>query len=388
MKSFQDFEDLERLPILTKDILLAHLEELVAENIPRELLHRTATGGSTGRHTPFYRDNKCLAVKWASEWRFHQWTGWDLGEPMGLIWPASQDLNPHPNWKSKLRKATSDRQAMLYAASLSEESMSGFAKTLQRRRIKYLKGFTNAICVFARFCEGRYTFSHLRSVICTGEALLPTQRDLIETALGAKVYNYYCSREIGPIGHQCERRGGLHINEEILHLEIKPDSPASADGSGDLLITDLANFGMPFIRYRIGDRTRLLGSDCACGRRSRQLEQVIGRATDFVISTRGELVHGASLVHYVLALGFDIGQVQFVQRAPGHLVVRLTPVARERGEAWSKLEQTVRRLLGDEIQLEREFVPEIRPEQSGKHRVVVSEISPRESGFAIAGVEG
>jgi phenylacetate-CoA ligase len=98
MKSFQDFENLKRLPILTKDVLSTNLEQLVAENIPRSALHRTASGGSTGRHTPFYRDNACLAIKWASEWRFHQWTGWDLGEPVGLIWPVHQDLNPSPNW--------------------------------------------------------------------------------------------------------------------------------------------------------------------------------------------------------------------------------------------------------------------------------------------------
>ena len=376
LSSFKDFSDLGKLPILTKDILVNHLEELVAENIRRDKIHRTASGGSTGRQTPFYRDNACLAVKWAAEWRFHQWAGWDLGEPLALAWPARQDLEPRPNWKSKLRNGTSRRELVLYAGSLSEESMEKFANDISRQRIRHLKGFTNAVYRFAQFCRGRHEFPFLRSIVCTGEAILPDQRSYIEEVMGAKVFDYYCGREVGPIAAQCELRTGLHLNEENLHVEFEPEETASPDGTASLLLTDLMNFGMPFIRYRVGDRGRPLSGQCPCGRGLQRLDQVIGRVTDFLVSTRGELVHGATLVHYALALGYDVGQVQLIQRQLGQVKVRLTELCRGRDRELAHLEKTLRILLGPDIQIEREFVPSILPEPSGKYRVTICMIQP------------
>jgi phenylacetate-CoA ligase len=376
LSSFKDFSDLRKLPILTKEILVNHLEELVAENIRRDKIHRTASGGSTGRQTPFYRDNACLGVKWAAEWRFHQWAGWDLGEPLALAWPARQDLESRPNWKSKLRNGTSRRELVLYAGSLSEESMERFAIDLSRQRIRHLKGFTNAVYRFAQFCRGRYEFPFLRSIVCTGEAVLPGPRSYIEEGMGAKVFDYYCGREVGPIAAQCELRTGLHLNEENLHVEFEREETASPDGTASLLITDLMNFGMPFIRYRVGDRGRPLSGQCPCGRGLRKLDQVIGRVTDFLVSTRGELVHGATLVHYALALGYDVAQVQFVQRELGRVTLRLTQSCKGRDLELAHLENTLRALLGSDVKIEREFVSAILPESSGKYRVTICEVFP------------
>jgi len=138
----------------------------------------------------------------------------------------------------------------------------------------------------------------------------------------------------------------------------------------------MLNFGMPFIRYRIDDRGRSQSGQCPCGRGLRCLDPIIGRVTDFLISARGELVHGATLVHYVLALGYDIGQVQFVQRRLGQVLVRLTQVCRGRDCELAHLEKTLKILLGPDIQIEREIVPSILPGPSGKYRVTVCDLQP------------
>jgi phenylacetate-CoA ligase len=265
---------------------------------------------------------------------------------------------------------------MLYAGSLSEESMDTFASNILTQRIRHLKGFTNAVYRFAQFCRDRYEFPLLRSIVCTGEAFLPDQRDFIEGVLGAKVFDYYCGREVGPIAAECELRAGLHLNEENLHVEFESEETPSPDGTASFLITDLMNFGMPFIRYKVGDRGKPLDGACPCGRGLRRLDHVIGRVTDFLVSTRGELVHGATLVHYVLALGYDVGQVQFIQRKPGQITVRLTRFCQGRDRELAHLEETLRTLLGSDIQIEREFVPVLLPERSGKYRVTICEVPP------------
>jgi phenylacetate-coenzyme A ligase PaaK-like adenylate-forming protein len=373
-RTFRDFSDLRNIPPVTKSDLLKRSEEMVADNIPRTLMHHAASGGSTGQHTPFYRDNASLSPKWAAEWRFHKWSGWNLGEPMGLLWPARQDLNPQPNWKSRLRNATFTRQIVLAAGALTEQNMDGFARDVLRRRVRYLKGFTNAMYLFCHFCKGRYRFSGIHSVICTGEPVLSGHRDLIEKVLGAPVFDYYGAREVGPIAAECEMHEGLHLNDDNLYVEIEKESVGAEDGAGSLLITDLNNYAMPLIRYRIGDRGQLLEGTCPCGRSLSRMGRLVGRTTDFLLSTKGEMVHGAAIIHYVLALGYDIGQVQFVQRVPGRVTVRVAHANGDDQRGWEHLERTLRSLLGIEIGIDREAVESIPPERSGKYRVTVCEI--------------
>ena len=60
----------------------------------------------------------------------------------------------------------------------------------------------------------------------------------------------------------------MHINADALYFEIiKDDSrPANPGETGDIIITDLYNFGMPFIRYKIEDMGVMTDRKCTCGR--------------------------------------------------------------------------------------------------------------------------
>ena len=377
VNSFSGIADLERIPRLSKQTLVNCIEDMVAENIPRTMLHRSQSGGSSGRQTPFYRNNDCLPPKLAAEWRFQNWMGWSFGEWLGLIWPASQDIDPEPTWRSKFRNATFQRVEVLHAASLSESSMKQFAEALEGKKIKFIKGFSNAIYRFALFCQTLPQPPTLKSILCTGEALTPEQRKLFEQVFGAKVFNLYSSRETANMAAECGTGKGLHIADENVHIEVVPDEATESDGAGTILVTDLLNYGMPLIRYEIGDRGSLINGSGPCGRGLSRVDAVIGRGTDLLVSTSGALVHGASLVHYVLALGTDIGQVQFIQRQFGHVTVRLTESFRGCDDKLVHLESTLRKLLGDDIVIEREFVREIVPASSGKYLVTKCEIPNR-----------
>jgi len=378
--SFSDIGDLQTVPRLSKQALIDYVEEMVADNVPRKLLHRSQSGGSSGRQTPFYRNNDCLPPKLAAEWRFQNWMGWNFGEWLGLIWPASQDIEPQPTCRTKLRNASFQRVEVLHAASLTELSMKDFAETLQRKKIEFVKGFTNAIYGFARFCQTMPHPPFLKAVMCSGEALAPEQRKLFEQVFGAKVFNLYAARETAHMAAECGAGKGLHIADENVHIEVVADEATESDGAGTILVTDLLNYGMPLIRYEIGDRGSLMTGSCACGRGLSRMDTVIGRGTDLLVSTSGALVHGASLVHYVLALGTDIGQVQFIQREFGHVTVRLTESFRGQDDKLVHLDATLRKLLGEDIVVEHEFVREIAPASSGKYLVTKCEIPNRAPG--------
>ncbi len=318
------FDDLRRLPPLTKDDIVGNLDSLTATNVPRPAMHRAASGGSTGRHTPFWRDNHCRNIKDAAQFRFDSWAGWRIGDKVAYVWPAIQDFADGATLRQRVRAALVDRVLMLYAGSIDEATLAKHADALERYRPKLIRAFPNPLSVLARFLR-RGSRHHIRpnGILTTGEPLLPAQRLLFEKVFGCPVFDCYASRECGQHACECEAHDGLHINSECLHLEFEMDSaPVKPGQVGHILITDLDNYGMPFIRYRIEDMGTPLDGVCRCGRTLSRMAVGAGRVSDFLLSPYdGSLVSGASMCHYLLAMGPDVGQLQIIQDAPDHLTI-------------------------------------------------------------------
>ena len=216
------FEDLRRLPPLTKDDIISGGDSLVAVNIPRSAMHHTTSGGSTGRYAMFWRDNNCLNIKNAAKLRFDSWTGWRVGDKVAYVWPAIQDFASGESLKQRLRRSLVDRTLMLNAGSLDESSNAAIADALNRYRPRLIRAFPNPLDIVAKFLRENTNYQIRPSgVLTTGEPLLPAQRMLFEEVFGCPVFDNYASRECGQHACECETHDGLHVNSECLHLEYE-----------------------------------------------------------------------------------------------------------------------------------------------------------------------
>jgi phenylacetate-CoA ligase len=143
--------------------------------------------------------------------------------------------------------------------------------------------------------------SNVRITIQAGEpgASLPGTKARIEEAWGAKCYDHAGATEVGAWGYECQSQNGLHINEgEFICEVIDPESGEHAN-EGELVITNLGRIGMPIIRYRTGDRVKIMEEPCSCGRSYRRLEGgVIGRI-DQVYTVRGINVFPSAIENIV-----------------------------------------------------------------------------------------
>ncbi|TCK60375.1 phenylacetate-CoA ligase [Seleniivibrio woodruffii] len=113
-------------------------------------------------------------------------------------------------------------------------------------------------------------------------------RDEIENRLGVQAFdNYGLSELMGPgISGECECKNGLHINEDFFYPEIIDPAtlqPLPLGEKGELVLTTLKREGMPLIRYRTRDITRLYRDECACGRTLIKMEKAKGRTDDMLI---------------------------------------------------------------------------------------------------------
>ena len=128
----------------------------------------------------------------------------------------------------------------------------------------------------------------LRIAMVGAEPYTEEYRRRIENLFDMKVYNSYGLSEMnGPgVGFECLEQNGLHIWEDAYIPEIvDPETGAALpDGEvGELVMTCLCRQGMPILRYRTRDLTRFLPGFCACGRKHRRIDRILGRADDMFI---------------------------------------------------------------------------------------------------------
>ena len=110
----------------------------------------------------------------------------------------------------------------------------------------------------------------------------------IEEAFGVKVFNCYGLSEMnGPaVAFECAERGGMHLWEDNFILEIlDPETlqPVPDGTKGELVLTHINRTGMPILRYRTKDLTRVIPEPCPCGRAHRRIERILGRSDDMLI---------------------------------------------------------------------------------------------------------
>ena len=128
----------------------------------------------------------------------------------------------------------------------------------------------------------------LRLGLLGSEGCTEKMRDQIEESLGLRVTDNYGMTELtGPgVSGECEYRCGLHFAEDAFLPEIidqETHEPLGPGESGELVVTTLLREGMPVLRYRTKDITRLNYEPCACGRTHARMEKVMGRTDDMLI---------------------------------------------------------------------------------------------------------
>lgn len=113
-------------------------------------------------------------------------------------------------------------------------------------------------------------------------------RKELEEKLGIKAYDIYGLTEIiGPgVGHECVCQNGTHLCEDHFYPEIvDPETGESLPPgeTGELVFSTITKDGMPLLRFRTRDLTRLNYEKCECGRTSVRMDRILGRSDDMLI---------------------------------------------------------------------------------------------------------
>jgi phenylacetate-CoA ligase len=330
-------------------------------------LIRSNTGGSTGEPLVFYTDREKEARHNAYKLSCREWFGVRPGQRQVDFWGSPIELDKLSRLRILKDRALLNH-VVLSAFHLTEERLDDYVKFLREFRPRLIYGYPTVIFRVADHMirRGIGLGSHRPTLVaCTSETLYEHHRARILEAFGCSVANEYGSRDGGLVAHECPR-GTLHIAAE--HVMVEVDSP-DEDGVGDLLVTNLDGYGMPLMRYRLGDRG-CFGRGCECALALPALDRLAGRANDFVVGSGGRLIHSLAPV-YVLREVDKIRQFKLTQRED--LGIDLRIVERQKFEPWEvqELSRRLRTVFGFDVPIDVHFVETIPPEASGKYKWVV-----------------
>jgi len=353
-------DDLWHLPAVGKDDFLrfgpaGYVDE--REELAR-LIRRT-TSGSLGRALELYAT--------AAEAMIHSallWSGW-----MAHVTAADRLFclaAPYLQFQHQFVPNT-----FIPVQASAAEALARF----QEFRPTVVIGSVEAIALLARdLCQhGVAERQAVRRVFPFGQTLTPLLADMIREGFDADIFNLYGANETLWMGCECERHDGLHVPLGRVIVQIaklnQPDQPAAAGELGEVIVTSLARWTTPFIRYRIGDVATLDSTPCPCGRQTPRLKSLEGRVQDFLISTAGAWLSPGA-VATDLAYGQEaVLDHRIVQEAPELVRVWIVPALAFGDRERRHIADVVRRHLGS-VRVVIELVDHIPRDPSGKRRRV------------------
>ncbi len=369
-------EILCRLPLLTKFIIQERQENLVSTAYSPSRRIENHTGGSTGTPLRFYQDQEQWDWGSANKLRCNRWAGWDFGKCTLRLWGHPRDIKAAQTAIGKLRGFALSEYTF-DAFHFSSADMAGLTDYIRRTRPHIIVAYASMLAHFAAFLDERQILDLPipDGIITSTDMLFPHQRALIERVFHAPVFNRYGCREVTTIAAECEEHQGMHINADRLIVEFVDETgqPVEPGQPGRIVVTDLFNYAMPFIRYDIGDIAILDTKLCPCGRELPLMKELIGRYADILRTPDGQFVSASALttmLHKVPGLC----QSQLVQKATDWLQVNIVRYPDYDAASEAIFSQHLAEFLGSKMRITFNYVDEIPKTASGKTRFSVSEI--------------
>jgi len=367
--------------MLTKELLRKNQNKLISNDSNNRKSVQNFSGGSTGEPTMFLQDH-CYYKWFMATNKYYYEDMLDIDEnnvKKVLLWGNPQDLfEGNEDFGRKIKNWLTNK-IFLNSFKMSEKDMITYIKTINEYKPKLIRGYTGSLYELAKFSEKNNLHIHTPCrLVCSAETLASEMREKIETVFGTKLYDFYGSRETASIAGEC-KDGNIHIFSfnNILEILDRNNNPVTEGEEGRIIVTNLHNYSMPFIRYELGDTAVLGPENCSCGNFLPCLKKICGRLEEQFIKKDGSIVIGYFFVHLIGVLlnkgyikKFRVIQEEFDKIRIIAILNKGLP-EHEKNE----IEQKIKVEMGADCKIQWEFVDTIPTTQSGKYLYTQSHVN-------------
>jgi phenylacetate-CoA ligase len=285
------WDDFERLPLTTKDDLLADqaARPPFGTNLTYPLdryvrLHQTS--GSSGDHPLRWLDTAESWDWWERIWAEHVYPAAGVGAGDRVFFAFS--FGPFIGFWSAFGGAERLGALAISGGSMTSEQRVRTMLDLNATVLMCTPTYALRLADVARGLGIDLAASGIRVTLHAGEpgASIPATRAAIESSYAAACFDHTGMTELGPTGFSCSQRDGIHgVESEFIFEALDREGRLATEG--ELVATNLGRWGMPLVRYRTGDRVELSRVPCSCGSPFLKLVGGIRGRVDDMFTVRG-----------------------------------------------------------------------------------------------------
>lgn len=360
----KSYTKLSDFPVITKkDIMAAYDDSRSDEFRNNEELHEVATSGSSGN--PFHAfqnaDKRNRVI--AELMYIHDQIGWRIGDRYMFMraWTSHYNSMGFQRFKQNF--------IPVEVTGFGKPQMDEMRATLKRdQSIRVIIGYSSSLAELAKYMledgDKPEMFS-VKVIVADSDALTPEGKQMLEKVFGCPVISRYDNEEQGILAYTKPYSDEYVVNTASYYMEILAldgDYPVQPGETGRIVLTDMYNRAMPFIRYDTGDLAvagRVENGRCFT------LHSLQGRVADVIFALDGSTIYSVPVNNYFCDF-YDVKRYQLIQKAKG--VFELLMVCPPDSPAIKSIDENLRKLLGRKIELNIRLVDDIPNGKNGKFK--------------------
>ncbi|KKG09437.1 phenylacetate--CoA ligase family protein [Methanosarcina sp. 2.H.A.1B.4] len=377
-EDIKSYKDISKIPITTRKDLRDPKNDVIANNIKLKNCMKCKTSGSTGVPLELTCTVEDGLYAWASYERVRRVNGYNPSHDKFLILKSAKQKSNNEKYAvkyiKKLHGKLSDQNTSLIYLTEPIHNQIELLKTINP---DVIWGYPSAIKVLAKEVKERSIEKiSPRLVFTASEVLTEECRNYITSVFNSEIYDVYGAWETGCMAWECSKHSGYHINMDTVLLEFIDESGESVcEGErGKVIATNLNAFGMPRIRYEVGDIAIPLKEECSCGMGGYLMKSVEGREDDFIKLPNNQIV-SPRIVTVTIKNVPGVSEFQAIQEKKDTILVNIVKEQDfDESTIHKELARALHKVLGNELNIESQIVEDIIGDKSGKLRAVVSRI--------------
>ena len=369
IESIHSAGDLALVPVTTRvEIQNASIEDRLARGVDASKLIVRRTTGSTGQCLSLMRTWREEQVLNLMRWRALRSYGLRRKD---IIAVPRVPIGKHPR-DYQLPRRIADALGFYRKHLIDLSTIDDAARILIENEPEVVMGWPTILADIApRWKELRRAATRApKFLISGGEVLSPHARQRITEGFDAPVVDMMGAHEFSLLAWECAETHEYHLSDETIYAEVIVDGRTAQPGEqGDLVVTGLHSFAMPFIRYNLGDLVVQGSKRCDCGSPFSTIRTIQGRAGEYFNLPEGRRVHPQDIVRMSFIAATWIKNLQVVQLSEARLELHVVPVRAPSPEEVERIRIAVAKVLWGVATLDVVIVPEIPVSYDTKFRV-------------------
>jgi len=280
------------IPTLTRELISENFSILYDKELLKKKVYKSSSSGTTGIPVNYIHDNDGESAGIAAGYALFNLSGWFPGKRNIHIWGNPESVKKWDSLKSKIKRKVLNHY--FYPASLlnDPDNYIKLLNIIKNFRPDYIDGYASTISGFSQWLyTNNIKISGIKAVFTTAENLPEYQKYFITETLGPISDLYGCG-EINGIAVKPVGLNNYYILDTHVYIEI-----VEKNGINEVLVTDIDNKVMPFIRYKIGDSIdKLTFFDQNENPQFSKFGMIKGRSSDVIRLPDGKVIHPVNLL--------------------------------------------------------------------------------------------